>query len=250
MRLTVTSFIALLTLAALPLPSQAADQFALSDDDGTYKTVAVSSADECNALCKKESDVCRGSLLFTETTTIGTKVSTTMQCRLNNGLSSTSPFEIQKPEALDYTLAVKELNAYRASKGLSPVKLNKKLNLASETHAKDLAKHGFLSHTGSDGSSFGDRAQRKGYYFTTLAENAAAGQESWDRVFQGWKDSDGHNKNLLAKGVTDFGIALVFEPTTKYSYYWAMLVGSPMPEFDHATSAMTIEQKAMYEAQD
>ncbi len=250
MRFSVTSFIALLTIATLPLHAQAADKIMLSDDDGTYKTLEVSSADECNALCEAESEVCRGSLLYTETTTIGGSVQTTMQCRLNDGLSSSSPFEIKAPTPLDYKLAVKELNAYRASKGLSPVKLNKKLNRASEAHAKDLAENGFLSHTGSDGSSFGDRAQRKGYYFSTLAENAAAGQESWDRVFQGWKDSEGHNKNLLADGVTDFGIALAFEPTTKYSYYWAMLVGAPMPEFDHAPGAITVEQKAMLDAQD
>lgn len=248
MRIVVSSLIATLTLSALP--SYAVDTFAISDDDGTYKTIAVTSAKECTKLCMAERDVCRGSLLFEETTIMNGKASSKMQCRLNDGLSAKSPFEITPPTPLVLEIAVAELNAYRSQYGLTQVALNDKLNRASEIHAADLAKHGIAAHVGTDGSTHSERAQRQNYYFQMIGENVATGQKSWDQVFQAWKDSPGHNKNLLAKGVTDFGIALVYEPTTTYTTYWAMLVGTPQPEFEHAPGAITIEQKAMLELQD
>ena len=35
-------------------------------------------------------------------------------------------------------------------------------------------------------------------------------------------------ENLLRPDVSEFGIALVYEPSTTYSTYWAMLVAEPM----------------------
>lgn len=221
-----------------------------SDNDGTYKTISVTSAQECTALCEADRDICRGSLLMEEVTIFNGKRSSKMQCRLNDGLSENSPFEITPPTPLDMSTAVAELNTYRFEHGLGPVTLNAKLTRASEIHAKDLAAHGIAAHIGTDGSTHSERAQRQNYYFQMVAENVATGQKSWDQVFQAWKDSPGHNVNLLAEDAVDFGIALVYEPTTTYTTYWAMLVGLPQPEFQHAPGAMTPEQEAMLEAQE
>lgn len=219
---------ALLLFAA---KAHAGDTLAISDDDGTYKTVSVTSAEECNSLCEAETGVCRGSTLLTEMTIVEGRQNVTMQCRLNDGLSPKSPFEVKPPTPLNLTIAVTELNAYRAEHGLGPVALNRKLTRASEVHSRDLAKHGMAAHVGTDGSTHAERVKREDYVYQTVAENVATGQKSWDKVFQAWKDSPGHNKNLLAKGVKDFGIALVYEPTTTYTTYWTMLVGRTMPEF-------------------
>ena len=51
---------------------------------------------------------------------------------------------------------------------------------------------------------------------------------SWDAVFDAWKKSPGHNENMLRDDVSEFGLALVYEPTTAYSTYWAMLVADPI----------------------
>lgn len=150
------------------------------------------------------------------------------ECRLNDGFGENPLFPSTPPAPLNLDIAVVDLNIYRAEYGLGPVKLNEKLNKASEVHAKDLAQAGIISHTGTDGSGHGDRVQRQGYYFTIAAENVATGQKSWEDAFQGWKDSPGHNENLLRDDVVDFGIALVYEPKTTYSTYWAMIVASPM----------------------
>ena len=249
MRFTVLSLFALLSAGVISSSAIAAEKLRVSDDDGTYRTESVKSAAECTALCEADRDVCRGSMLMEQITVMGGKRTSTMECRLNNGLSSTSPFEITPPTPLDLGTALAELNAYRAANGLGAVSLSEKLNTASQVHAKDLAKNGMAAHVGSDGSTHSERAQRQNYYFSIIAENVATGQKSWDQVFQAWKDSPGHNSNLLAEGVKDFGIALVYEPTTTYTTYWTMLVGTPLPNFEHAPGAITIEQKAMLDAQ-
>lgn len=249
MRIAASSLSVFLLFAAFPLTAYAAEKIKIPDEDGTYKTVAVKSAKECTNLCAADSSICRGSMLMEEITIMNGKKSSKMQCHLNNGLSATSPFEITPPAPLDLNVAVAELNAYRAENGLKPIALSDKLNRASDVHAKDLAKHGIAAHIGTDGSTHSERVQRQGYYFQIIAENVATGQKSWNQVFQAWKDSPGHNKNLLAKGVEDFGIAIVYEPTTTYTTYWTMLVGSPLPRFEHPPEAMTIEQKAILDIQ-
>ncbi len=197
------------------------DQYAVKPDDGTYKIETVTSTESCRTLCESDTR-CRGTTIFQADITIQS-----MECRLNNGFGINTPFPILPPEPLDLNTATAELNAYRAQYGLKPVTLNASLISASEVHAKDLAAHGIASHTGTDGSSHSDRIQRKGYDFSIAAENVATGQKSWEKVFKAWQESPGHNKNLLQPDVTDFGIALVFEPTTTYTTYWAMVVAAP-----------------------
>lgn len=193
-------------------------------DDGTYAVHEVSSPEECSALCAADSK-CRGAVTYQADVT-----KPEAQCRLNDGFGENAIFPSVPPKPLNLDVAVAELNMYRAQYGLNPVRLSEKLNQASEVHAKDLAQAGIISHTGTDGSGHGDRVQRQGYYFTIAAENVATGQKSWEDVFQGWKDSPGHNENLLRDDVVDFGIALIYEPKTTYSTYWAMIVASPMDE--------------------
>lgn len=205
-------------------------------DDGTYKTIDVTSSEACDTLCRNDK-ACRGAITYQADIT-----KPEMQCRLNNGMSPRSPFEVKPPEPLLRAVAVADLNAYRAENGLGPVTLNEKLNKASEVHAKDLAKHGNAAHEGSDGSTHGERVQRQAYYYSIAAENVATGQKSWDAVFKAWQESPGHNRNLLDPDVTEFGIALIYEPTTTYANYWAMLVAAPLENFVHPTGAMTAEQ--------
>lgn len=190
--------------------------------DGTYKTVTVSSMKECQALCKSEWPTCRGMMGYQPDTS-----KDFYYCRLNNGRESNSPFKPDPPKSLNINIAVSDLNRYRARFGLSPVTLNQKLIAASDVHSRDMAKNGTSGHAGSDGSQSSDRAERQGYEYALIAENVAAGQKSWDEVFKAWQDSPGHNKNLLLKDATEFGISLIYEPDTGYVTYWTMLMGKP-----------------------
>lgn len=209
-----------LAFAAPELTSDRVGNF--ETDDGTYAIKPVKSMEACEALCKADS-ICRGTVIYQPDTS-----KPDMQCRLNNGFGSQAVFPRTPPETLDFDKAIADLNAYRASKGLPTLAYNQKLNRASEVHALDLAAAGIISHTGTDGSGHGDRVQRQGYYFSIAGENVATGQTSWDAVFDAWKKSPGHNENLLRDDVSEFGLALVYEPTTTYSTYWAMLVAHPL----------------------
>ena len=209
-------------LLTLPLGTSATNTSI--PDDGTYKEITVGSFEACTALCEADGQ-CRGAVAEQPDTRYQI-----MHCRLNNGFGANPAFPSVPPEPLNVSTALADFNTYRIRNGLTPVVLNDKLSAASLAHAEDLANHGNISHTGSDGSGHGDRVQRQGYSFSIAAENVATGQKSWDKVFKAWQDSPGHNKNLLREDVTEFGIALVYEPSTSFQTYWAMLVASPFSD--------------------
>jgi uncharacterized protein YkwD len=129
---------------------------------------------------------------------------------------------------LDAERARQLINAYRKEKGLKPVELNSQLTLAAKDHARDLAKWDRISHYGSDGSNPWDRVKRAGYNPKVAAENVGTGQVSIEEVFKGWRESEGHNKNLLLPDATQMGVALVHDGKTEFKTFWTLVLGSPM----------------------
>lgn len=129
---------------------------------------------------------------------------------------------------LDTERARSLINAYRTEKGLKPLKLNTELTAAAKDHSRDLAKWDRISHFGSDGSNPWDRVKRSGYNAKLAAENVGTGQSTFDEVLKGWKDSPGHNKNLLLPDAEHMGIALVQEPKAEFKTFWTLVIGSPM----------------------
>lgn len=120
------------------------------------------------------------------------------------------------------------INAYRKEKGLKPLKLNPELTEAAKGHSRDLAKWDRISHYGSDGSNPWDRVKRTGYKARLAAENVGTGQVDFNEVMKGWKDSPGHNKNLLLSDAQHMGIALVQDPNTEFKSFWTLVLGSQM----------------------
>lgn len=118
------------------------------------------------------------------------------------------------------------INAYRNEHGLKPLALNARLTEAARNHSRDLAKWDRISHYGSDGSNPWDRVKRTGYLARVAAENVGTGQSTFKEVLQGWKDSPGHNKNLLLKDAAHMGIALVKDPKTEFKTFWTLVLGS------------------------
>ena len=107
------------------------------------------------------------------------------------------------------------------------MELHPQLTTAAKDHARDLAKWDRISHYGSDGSPLWDRVKRTGYNPKVAAENVGTGQATIDEVFKGWRESEGHNKNLLLPDATQMGIALVRDPKTEFKTFWALVLGSP-----------------------
>jgi uncharacterized protein YkwD len=120
------------------------------------------------------------------------------------------------------------INQYRAENGLKPLRLNPALTDAAKEHSRDLAKWDRISHYGSDGSNPWDRVKRTGYKPRLAAENVGTGQASFDEVLRGWKESPGHNKNLLLADAREMGLALVQDPKTEFKSFWTLVIGSSM----------------------
>lgn len=130
--------------------------------------------------------------------------------------------------ALRAEMARDMINHYRKEKGLKALRLSPELTEAAKAHARDLAKWDRISHYGSDGSNPWDRVKRTGYKARLAAENVGTGQISFDEVMRGWKESPGHNKNLLMSDAQHMGIALVQDPNTEFKSFWTLVLGSPM----------------------
>lgn len=111
------------------------------------------------------------------------------------------------------------VTALRAKHGLGPVKVNTKLEKVAESHAQDMSRKKFFSHTGSNGATIGKRTKRAGYRYCTVGENIAQGQKSAQEAMAAWQGSAGHLKNMLKRGITEIGVARTGDN------YWVMVVG-------------------------
>lgn len=143
------------------------------------------------------------------------------------------PQAVQTPRApveevrLDPETARRMINDYRASKGLGPLMLDERLARAARRHSVDLASLDRLDHKGSDGSDPWQRAREAGFQPRVAAENVGAGQRSIAEVIDGWRNSPGHDRNLLLPDATHMGIALEVNPRTKFGTFWTLVLGAP-----------------------
>jgi len=95
--------------------------------------------------------------------------------------------------------------AYAATQ---PLVAEQRLMAAAQRHSVDMHQHGFMSHTGSDGTSLQQRVEREGYSWARLGENVAWGYGSPEAVMGGWLSSPGHCANIMRPEHTEIGLGL------------------------------------------
>jgi len=113
------------------------------------------------------------------------------------------------------------INNYRAQNGKGALTMSTNLNRAAAWMAADMGAKNYFSHTDSLGRSPSTRAQNCDYP-GGAGENIAAGG-AWgpaSAVFEAWKDSPGHNANMLNGSYTKIGIARVYTAGSQYGWYW------------------------------
>ncbi|MFE5158277.1 CAP domain-containing protein [Streptomyces sp. NPDC056697] len=123
--------------------------------------------------------------------------------------------------ATDQQEVVDLVNSERSKAGCKPLTVNEKLTKAAQDHSEDMAAHSNMSHTGSDGSSPGDRIERAGYSWSSYGENVAYGYESPKSVMEGWMNSSGHKANILNCDFKEIGVG-VAQP----GHYWTQDFGT------------------------
>jgi len=113
------------------------------------------------------------------------------------------------------------INDYRASYGLGSLSLSPTLTVAAELHSQDMAVNDYFSHYSLDGRSPLDRVIEAGYdYPTTVGENIAAGYTTAASVFEGWRNSPGHNQTMLHPSFLVIGIGRYYDASSYYGWYW------------------------------
>ena len=93
-----------------------------------------------------------------------------------------------------------------------PVSWSGNLAMAAYLHSKDMVLKNILSHTGSDGSSAGQRISRQGYPWRAYGENIAVGNPTVSSVIRGWLGSERHCQNLMNPAFTEIGAGYVVGP--------------------------------------
>lgn len=110
-------------------------------------------------------------------------------------------------DAVNQARSVSRLCGNTSYPGASPVAWNDRLAMAAYLHSVDMETNQFFSHTGSDGSSPGDRITREGYAWWMYGENIAVGYPTVSDVMQAWLESEGHCRNIMTPDFEEIGAA-------------------------------------------
>ncbi|HZS05801.1 MAG TPA: CAP domain-containing protein [Blastocatellia bacterium] len=124
---------------------------------------------------------------------------------------------------------LKLINDYRAQNGLSALKVSIALTTAAKWMSGDMAAKNYFpsNHVDSLGRDPFKRMADFGYgYNSWRGENIAAGYADAANTFNQWKNSPGHNANMLNANYTVIGIGRVYGPSATYRWYWTNDFGS------------------------
>jgi len=113
------------------------------------------------------------------------------------------------------TQVLAAINGLRRSKGLRQLQLNNGLSLAAVGHSQSMARHGFFSHDGYNGSAFWTRIKPR--YRPQPGNTWGVGENmvwsspglSADQAIQLWLNSPPHRKNLLTPSWREIGLGAV-----------------------------------------
>ncbi len=109
------------------------------------------------------------------------------------------------------------LNAHRMANGRSALAFDAKLGLAMQGHCQHMATHAFFSHTAPESTVAGPGTRAGLCGATATGENIAWNQRSPDQVMNTWKNSPGHNSNMLGS----YGRVGIGE----FQWYWGQIFG-------------------------
>jgi uncharacterized protein YkwD len=108
-----------------------------------------------------------------------------------------------------------------------PLSLAPALTRAAHAHSQDMVARDFFSHTGSDGSTPGERVTRAGYRWKMVGENIASGVRTPRDVVAGWLASPHHCANIMTAGFRQMGVAFAVNPASAQVIAWTEDLGAP-----------------------
>jgi uncharacterized protein YkwD len=131
------------------------------------------------------------------------------------------------------------INNYRQQNGLQPLGASYLLSKAAQWKSQDMGDNAYFAHDDLD-RTWVQRIRDCGYgYNAWLGENIAAGYQTAQAVFDGWRNSPGHNANMLGANYTAIGIGRAVVPGSPYGIYWSTEFASILDPWPGATPAAT-----------
>lgn len=115
---------------------------------------------------------------------------------------------------------LRTVNAYRAEKGIAPLKLNEKMTLMACARAEEVAWSGEHSHTRPNGSRCFTIFKEAGFETGKAGENLGYVFDNPEEVCQAWKDSKTHYENLMNPEFTEIGIGVAADPDESGKLCW------------------------------
>lgn len=109
---------------------------------------------------------------------------------------------------------------------VAPVSWDCRVAAAAQKHSEDMARFGFLEHTGSDGLELLQRLGEQGYSPQAWGENIAQGQQTVSEVVEDWVQSTGHCKNLMSGDYVHMGAAK--STSAGGETYWTQDFAAPL----------------------
>jgi uncharacterized protein YkwD len=118
------------------------------------------------------------------------------------------------------------INNARAAAGLTPLTVNAQLTAAALGHSIDMACHGLISHSGSDGSSAQERIAAAGYV-ASLSSEIIYGSGYPQTAFDWWMSDQTHRDEILNPYITEMGAGYAYVADTSLGGYYTVDFASP-----------------------
>lgn len=121
-----------------------------------------------------------------------------------------SPKEVQentsekRAEETPASIVLNEVNELRKQKKLPLLSLDPALTQAAQKRAVELGT--LFSHTRPNGTTCFTVLDEMNISYRSVAENVAQGQRSPQEVVQGWRNSQGHYRNMMGTDFRKIGI--------------------------------------------
>lgn len=133
---------------------------------------------------------------------------------------------IPSDDAANEQQIINLINQQRSGNGLSPYVVVYELTQSSRKHSHDMADNNFTSHTGSDGSTPGDRMRAFGYHWTRAGENTGWGFSGDPQTMVNWwMNSPPHRDAILSTNFQDMGVGYAINYSSDWGHYWTVNFG-------------------------
>lgn len=144
-------------------------------------------------------------------------------------------------------------NDLRHHEGGNALAANQKLYVSSDGKARDMAIHGYFSHTGPDKRNLNYFLTQANYTYRVAGENLAVGFPDAEAIFSAWVKSPPHHANLVDGDFKELGIGLASgllqgQPTVYVAEHFGTPADAPVVAEDivktkHITRTPTARSK-------